>query len=39
MWKLEDLQDYLQEEYGYDVWETEIVDKIKNVIINSLESV
>jgi len=29
----------LQEEYGYDVWETDLVEKIKNVVINSLESV
>lgn len=27
------------EEFGYDVWETDLVDKIKNVVINSLESV
>ena len=39
MWNLQDLQDHLQEEYGYDVWETDLVEKIKNVIINSLESV
>jgi len=29
----------MQEEYGYDVWETDLVDKIKNVVINTLESV
>ena len=29
----------MQEEYGYDVWETDLVEKIKNVVINSLESV
>jgi hypothetical protein len=39
MWCLEELQDWFQEEYGYDVWETDIVEKIKNVVINSLESV
>ena len=31
MWNLQDLQDHLQEEYGYDVWETDLVEKIKNV--------
>ena len=31
--------DYLQAEYGFDVWEQEIADKIKSIVINSLESV
>lgn len=39
MWCLQEFQDYLQEEFGYDVWETELVEKIKNLVINSLESV
>lgn len=39
MWCLQEFQDYLNEEYGYDVWETELAEKIKNVVINSLESV
>ena len=39
MWSLQDLQDWLTEEYGYDVWETDLVEKIKNLVINSLESV
>ena len=39
MWCLQEMQDWLQEEYGYDVWETDLVDKIKTVVINSLESV
>lgn len=39
MWQLSDFQDWLQEEYGYDVWDDVIVDKIKSIVINSLESV
>jgi len=33
------LQDHLQEEFGYDVWEETIVEKVKNVVINTFESV
>jgi hypothetical protein len=29
----------MTEEYGYDVWEQDLVEKIKNVVINTLESV
>ena len=39
MWCLQEFQDYLSEEYGYDVWEEKLADKIKNVVINTLESV
>ena len=39
MWQLSELQDWLQEEYGYDVWDDVLVDKIKSIVINSLESV
>jgi hypothetical protein len=39
MWCLQEFQDYLVEEYGYDVWETDLVEKIKSLVINSLESV
>lgn len=39
MWCLQQFQDYLMEENGYDVWEEVIADKIKNIVINSLESV
>ena len=33
------MQDYLLEEYGYDVWESELYDKVKQLVIYSLESV
>merc|ERR1712159_291381 len=39
MWDLEEFQSYLLNTYGYDVWEEKLVDRIKNVVINSLESV
>ena len=39
MWCLEELNNHLQEEFGYDVWEETIVDKVKNVVINTMESV
>ena len=39
MWQLSEFQDWLQEEYGYDVWEDVLSDKIKQIVINSLESV
>ena len=29
----------MQEEYGFDVWEEHIADSIRNIVINSLESV
>ena len=39
MWTLAEFQDYLTDEYGFDVWEEKISDGIKNVVINTLESV
>jgi tubulin monoglycylase TTLL3/8 len=39
MWSLSEFQDWLLEEYGYDVWESDLVEKVKNLVINSLESV
>ena len=39
MWSLQEFQDYLQAEYGYDVYEEVIAEKIKNIVIHSLESV
>jgi tubulin monoglycylase TTLL3/8 len=39
MWCLNDFKTFLSEEYGYDAWEAEIHEKIKNVVINSLQSV
>jgi hypothetical protein len=39
MWRLDQLNDHLQGEYGFDVWEDVILDKIKNVVINTMESV
>ena len=39
MWDLETFQSYLLDTYGYDVWDDKIAESIKNVIINSLESV
>jgi len=29
----------MHEEYGYDVWEDSLAEKIKTVVINTLESV
>ena len=39
MWDLEQFQSYLLDTYGFDVWEDKIVESIKNIVINSLESV
>jgi hypothetical protein len=39
MWRLDQLTDHLEEEFGYDVYEDVILDKIKNVVINTMESV
>jgi tubulin monoglycylase TTLL3/8 len=39
MWNLEEMQNYLQEEYGWDVWEDKLKDQAKNIVINCLESV
>lgn len=39
MWTLAEFQDHLLEEYGYDVWEEKISEGLKNVVINTLESV
>jgi len=39
MWDLETLQSYLLDTFGYDVWEDKIVESIKTIVINSLESV
>ena len=38
MWCLQEFMDYLNEEYGYDVWEERISEGIKNIVIHSLES-
>ena len=39
MWDLEQYQDYMRKTYGFDVYEDKIVESVKNIIINSLESV
>lgn len=39
MWDLETFQSFLLDTYGYDVWEEKIVESLKTVVINSLESV
>jgi tubulin monoglycylase TTLL3/8 len=39
MWRLDQLTDHLEEEFGYNVWEDVIIDKVKNVVINTMESV
>lgn len=39
MWSLEEFQEYLITTYGFDVWEDKIIESIKNIVINSLESV
>ena len=38
MWDLETFQSHLVDSYGYDVWEDKIVESIKKIVINSLES-
>ena len=39
MWDLEQFQSYLNDTYGFDVWDDKILDSIKTIVINSLESV
>ncbi|CAI2374863.1 unnamed protein product [Moneuplotes crassus] len=39
MWYIEELSDYLKSQYGRDVWNEEIKEKVKNIIIYSLQSV
>lgn len=39
MWCLEEMKNYLIEEFGWDVWEDKLKDQTKNIIINCLESV
>ena len=39
MWDLETFQNYMMDTYGYDVWDEKISEGIKNIVINSLESV
>ena len=39
MWSLEEMQTYLQEENGWDVYEDKLKDQVKNIVINCLESV
>ena len=39
MWDLEQFQTFLLDSYGFDVWEDKIIGAIKNIVINSLESV
>lgn len=39
MWCFEEMRSYLQEEYGWDVWEDKLKEQTKNIIINCLESV
>lgn len=39
MWCLQEFIDYMQEEYGYDVWESDLQEKVKTLVINTLESV
>lgn len=36
MWFSEELEDYLQERYGRNVWEEEVVPKMKQLVKNSL---
>lgn len=39
MWCMEQFEEYLEEEYGGNIWEEKISESIKNIVINSLESV
>ena len=39
MWDLETFQSYMTKTFGYDVWEERLYEGIKNIVINSLESV
>lgn len=36
---LEDMQNYLQEQFGWDVWEDKLKEQTKGIVINCLESV
>lgn len=39
MWYIEELQNFLKEKYGRDVWNDEIKQKCKDIIIYSLQAV
>jgi len=39
MMDLAEVQAYLQEEFGWDVWEDKLKEQTNNIIINCLESV
>lgn len=39
MWYIEQLQDHLKTTYGRDIWEEDILPKVKDIIIYSLQSV
>ena len=39
MWDVDQFTDWLQQNYGWDVFNDELQDKIKNIIIHSLECV
>ena len=39
MWDLKEFQDYLQSEYGYDVWTDCLSGNIKSIVLNSLKCV
>jgi tubulin monoglycylase TTLL3/8 len=39
MWHSEELAEYLEEQFGYDIWEEKILPKIKKIVIHSLECV
>jgi tubulin monoglycylase TTLL3/8 len=39
MWYIEQLKDHLKSTYGRDMWEEDIVPKVKDIIIHSLQAV
>jgi tubulin monoglycylase TTLL3/8 len=39
MWYIEQLKDHLKSTYGRDIWEEDIVPKVKDIIIHSLQAV
>jgi len=39
MWCFEEFRNYLQEEFGWDVWEDKLKEQARTIIINCLESV
>ena len=39
MWHSEEMQIWMEEKFGYDIWTEQVVPKMKQIVINSLECV